>query len=43
VWSQGRTGFDTSGTFSLGGGLRELFGVQPENVFLVKFSRWFSW
>jgi hypothetical protein len=43
VWSQGRTGADASGAFSFRGGLDQLFYVRPENIFLVKFSRWFSW
>lgn len=43
VWSQGRTGMDRDGTFSFGGGMRDLFRVAPENVFLVKFSRLLAW
>ena len=42
VWSQGRTGVDGNGSFSAGGGLRDLFEVAPNNVFLVKISRWLS-
>jgi hypothetical protein len=43
VWSQGRTGSDASGRFAFASGMRDLFGVRPENVFLVKFSRWIAW
>lgn len=43
VWSQGRTGADGSGAFAFASGMRSLFGVRPENVFLVKFSRWIAW
>jgi len=42
VWSQGRTSSDTNGSFAYGQDMKNLFGVQPHNVFLVKFSYWFS-
>jgi hypothetical protein len=42
VWSQGRTSTATSGLFSYGEDIRELFGIVPHNVFLIKFSYWFS-
>jgi hypothetical protein len=42
VWSQGRTGVESEGTFQYGHGLRQLFRVYPENVFLIKFNHWFS-
>jgi hypothetical protein len=42
VWSQGRTGVESEGTFQYGQGLRQLFRVYPENVFLIKFNHWFS-
>jgi hypothetical protein len=42
VWSQGRTGSAANGSFDYGKDMKELFGVQPHNVFLVKFSYWFS-
>ena len=42
VWSQGRTSSDTNGSFAYGQDMKDLFGVQPHNVFLVKFSYWFS-
>jgi hypothetical protein len=43
VWSQTRENSDLlaeSGSF--GQGLDDLFSVHPEDVFLVKFSKWFS-
>lgn len=42
VWSQGRTNSATDGNFSYGSDIKDLFGVTPHNVFLVKFSYWFS-
>jgi hypothetical protein len=42
VWSQGRTGSNDNGSFSYGKDMKELFGLQPHNVFLIKFSYWFS-
>lgn len=42
VWSQGRTGYDSMGDFSLGRDLGSLFDVHPRNVFLVKFSYGFQ-
>ena len=42
VWSQGRTSSDPNGTFSYGNDMKELYQVTPHNVFLVKFSYWFS-
>jgi len=42
VWSQGRTSSDTNGSFEYGSDMKQLFGIQPHNVFLVKFSYWFS-
>ena len=43
VWSQARTGSDASGRFAFASDMRDLFGVRPQNVFLVKFSRWIAW
>jgi len=43
VWSQSRSNTDLlalDGDFQQG--LDDLFSTQPENVFLVKFSKWFS-
>lgn len=42
VWSQGRTSSADNGSFSYGKDMKELFGIQPYNVFLIKFSYWFS-
>ena len=42
VWSQGRTSSDTNGLFSYGTDIKDLFKITPHNVFLVKFSYWFS-
>jgi hypothetical protein len=42
VWSQGRTSSASNGSFDYGGDMKELFTVQPNNVFLLKFSYWFS-
>jgi hypothetical protein len=42
VWSQGRTSFDSNGVFSYGSDMKDLFGIVPHNVFLLKFSYWFS-
>jgi len=38
VWSQGRTSSATNGTFDYGQDMKELIGIQPYNIFLVKFS-----
>jgi hypothetical protein len=42
VWSQGRTSSESNGRFSYGNDLKDLFQIVPHNVFLVKFSYWFS-
>lgn len=42
VWSQGRTSTTYDGTFSYGDDMKGLFGTMPHNVFLLKFSYWFS-
>jgi hypothetical protein len=42
VWSQGRTSTATDGSFAYGSDMKELFKIEPHNVFLVKFSYWFS-
>lgn len=42
VWSQGRTNSASDGMFDYGRDMKNLFGVTPHNVFLVKFSYWFS-
>ena len=42
VWSQGRTGVDGYGDFSMNRDLRDLFQVPGDNVFLIKLNNWFS-
>lgn len=42
VWSQGRTSTAENGHFNYSSDMGDLFGVQPHNVFLIKFSYWFS-
>jgi hypothetical protein len=42
VWSQGRTSSASNGRFSYGNDMKDLFNIVPHNVFLVKFSYWFS-
>ena len=42
VWSQGRTSNANNGMFSYGEDMRQLFDIVPHNVFLLKFSYWFS-
>lgn len=42
VWSQGRTSSGDSGLYSYRSDIKELFNVKPHNVFLLKFSYWFT-
>src|SRR5437867_6838328 len=43
VWSQGRTASSSlEGTRGLGGNLRDLFDLRPDNGFLVKLSYWIN-
>jgi hypothetical protein len=42
VWSQGRTSSDTNGMFKYANDIKNLFGVTPRNVFLIKLSYWFA-
>jgi hypothetical protein len=42
VWSQGRTSTDSNGMFRYGTDMKDLFGITPHNVFLLKFSYWFA-
>jgi hypothetical protein len=42
VWSQGRTSSASNGRFSYGNDMKDLFREVPNNVFLIKFSYWFS-
>jgi hypothetical protein len=44
VWTQGRGDFQPAiGPRSLGGDFQDLFGLHPNNTFLVKASYWFNW
>ena len=44
VWTQGRErSTDEYGTRSWRGDLSDVFGLRPDNTFLVKFSHWFNW
>jgi len=38
VWSQGRSGYDPYGDFSFGRDVKNLYGITPQNVFLIKCS-----
>ena len=42
VWSQGRNDTAGTGEFDFGSDLGDLFGVTPDNVFMVKLSYWLS-
>ncbi len=42
VWSQGRTASGSNGRFNFDKDMDNLFGIQPHNVFLIKFNYWFS-
>ena len=42
VWSQGRNQSAERGTFDFTGDMGDLFGVRPDNVFMVKVSYWMS-
>jgi hypothetical protein len=42
VWSQGRTSSATNGIYALGNDIKALFEEVPHNIFLLKFSYWFS-
>lgn len=42
VWSQNRAGFDQRGRLEFQQDLGKLFEEEARNVFLVKFSKWFS-
>ena len=42
VWSSDRTGNTSSSKASYGESLNQLFDVYPNNMFLVKFSYWFT-
>jgi len=42
VWSQGRDQSVERGDFDLRGDMGDLFGVRPDNVFMIKVSYWMS-
>lgn len=42
VWSQGRTSSATNGDFAYRNDINTLFDIKPHNIFLLKFSYWFS-
>ena len=42
VWSQSRENIGSSGMFSLGDEYDALFRQHPQNIFLIKVSKWFS-
>jgi hypothetical protein len=42
VWQQNRGLGTSDGRYDPDGALRDLFGTEPENVFLVKVNYWFS-
>jgi len=42
VWAQSRTGSYGIGDFDFGSDMNDLFRMYPQNVFLIKFNRWFS-
>jgi hypothetical protein len=42
VWSQGRTSNASSGIFSYGRDIKDLFNAKATNIFLVKLTYWFS-
>lgn len=42
VWTQSRTSYEAVTNDDLGDNFSGLFGQHPENIFLIKFSYWFS-
>jgi hypothetical protein len=42
VWQHGREDDYSDGRFRLGSGLRNLFGADQENTFVIKFNYWLS-
>ncbi len=38
VWSQGISDFVEVGDFDIGNDIKDLFGADPENIFLIKFN-----
>ena len=43
VWQQARENDAVPGGFRLGRDLRDIFGVPPRNVFLVKLAYWVNY
>jgi len=44
VWTQGRQDFQgREGTENVVGDFRDLYGLRPDNTFLIKASYWLSW
>jgi hypothetical protein len=43
VWQQARANFAVPGGFDLGRDVHGIFGVPPQNVFLVKLSYWLNY
>lgn len=42
VWSQDRTDFEQAGSFDFRDGYKNMSGIYPKNIFMIKFSYWFS-
>ena len=42
VWTHGRSQIVTNGSFDFKHDINELFGIYPNNVFLMKLSYWFT-
>ncbi len=42
VWSSERTGYENNADATMGESFKQLWGVFPGNIFLVKFNYWFS-
>jgi len=40
VWTQSRQDVDSNGDFRFGKSLDNLFGVRPDNIFMIKLSYW---
>jgi len=42
VWAQDRTAYEPAGEFDINTGVRNMFDIFPGNIFMIKFSYWFS-
>ncbi len=40
VWTQSREDIDSNGDFRFGNSMSNLFGVKPDNIFMLKLSYW---